>query len=236
MNIWWIIYIYILIRSEISVKPQNHGWLSNSVICTISSRAYACQYFSISYIKEGNLWSYTFCRQNSLLQSIIYSVYVESGFMLTMIFIKDIIKWLHYKLNHQNTSCYISKLKFATAMAHCQTHGNTITSVFWSSRRRKPMHCNGWYENTWEYSWGLPLPCRSEWGGAKGSWLLSTFFAYIFYSLYILDQERLKSIAIINVSLMAHVLEVSNALNWCPRQEEAKWQNCIEVTGNILVS
>ena len=153
-----------------------------------------------------------------------------------MIFIKDIIKWLHYKLNHQNTSCYISKLKFATAMAHCQTHGNTITSVFWSSRRRKPMHCNGWYENTWEYSWGLPLPYRSEWGGAKGSWLLSTFFAYIFYSLYILDQERLKSIAIINVSLIAHVLEVSNALNWCPRQEEAKWQNCIEVTGNILVS
>ena len=74
----------------------------------------------------------------------------------------------------------LSKLKFATAMAHCQTHGNTITSVFWSSRRRKPMHFNGWYENTWEYSWGLPLPCRSEWGGAKGSWLLSTFFAYIF--------------------------------------------------------
>ena len=34
-----------------------------------------------------------------------------------------------------------------------------------------------------------------------------------FYSLYILDQERLKSIAIINVSLMAHVLEESNALN-----------------------
>ena len=31
-------------------------------------------------------------------------------------------------------------------------------------------------EMTWECSWVLPWPSLSEWGGAKGSWWLSTFY------------------------------------------------------------
>ena len=43
-----------------------------------------------------------------------------------------------------------------------------VISLYW--------HIGMQCEMTWECSWVLPWPSLSEWGGAKGSWWLSTFY------------------------------------------------------------